>query len=146
MHDLLCLSSLDKSSGTDLGQNISICPCNHCSCCAAASREAISGLSDACALFDSPHDDANLGHQSIYKPRGFLRRTSSRHSIYGDYIIMSIEQMQAEDKKVSSVEMAPLEKHNFVEVGEVSEINEEDIGTHVQCIESPQSADEFSRC
>ena len=45
---------------------------------------------------------------------------------------MSIEQMQAEDKKVSSVEMAPLEKHNSVEVGEVSEISEEDIGTHIQ--------------
>lgn len=43
---------------------------------------------------------------------------------------MSTEQVQAEDKKVSSVEMAPLEKHNSVEVGEISDISEEDIGTY----------------
>lgn len=43
---------------------------------------------------------------------------------------MSIEQVQTEDKQVSSVEMATLEKHNSVEVGEVSDISEEDIGAH----------------
>ncbi|KAI5254828.1 MFS general substrate transporter [Aureobasidium subglaciale] len=40
---------------------------------------------------------------------------------------MSTDQVQSEDKKSSSVEMASLEKHNSTEIGEVSEISEEDI-------------------
>jgi ACS family allantoate permease-like MFS transporter len=43
---------------------------------------------------------------------------------------MSTEQVQVDDKKVSSVEMTNMEKHNSVEVGEVSDISEQDIGTH----------------
>lgn len=43
---------------------------------------------------------------------------------------MSTEQVQVEDKKASSVEMAAIEKHNSVEIGEVSDISEQDIGTH----------------
>lgn len=68
----------------------------------------------------------------IYKPRDRARpRTILRRQQISDYFtIMSIEQVQSEDKKVSNVEMATLEKHNTVEVGEISDISEEDIGTH----------------
>jgi len=58
---------------------------------------------------------------------------------------MSIEQVQTEDKKALSVKMTPLEKHNSVEVGEVSDISEEDIGTHIQFTEPVQPSDEISR-
>jgi hypothetical protein len=60
---------------------------------------------------------------------------------------MSTEQVQAEDKKGSSVEMAAIEKHNSVEVGEVSDISEQDIGTHARYQpERIQPSDEISRC
>mgnify|MGYP006886203218 CR=1 FL=1 len=45
--------------------------------------------------------------------------------------IMSIEEVQAEGKKFSSIEMVAMEKHNSIEVGEVSVVSEEDIG---ECI------------
>ena len=45
---------------------------------------------------------------------------------------MSTEQIQAEDKKTSSVEMAAIEKHNSVEVGEVSDVSEQDIGMYAR--------------
>jgi ACS family allantoate permease-like MFS transporter len=41
---------------------------------------------------------------------------------------MSTKEIQAEDKKSPSVEMATMEKRNSVEAGEVSDISEEDIG------------------
>lgn len=44
---------------------------------------------------------------------------------------MSTEEVQAEGKKLSSIEMVAMEKHNSIEVGEVSVISEEDIG---ECI------------
>lgn len=44
---------------------------------------------------------------------------------------MSIEEVQAEGKKFSSIEMVAMEKHNSIEVGEVSVVSEEDIG---ECI------------
>jgi len=68
----------------------------------------------------------------IYKPRDCTRpRTTIRKQQINDYFtIMSIEQVQSEDKKVSNIEMATLEKHNSVKVGEISDISEEDIGTH----------------
>lgn len=60
---------------------------------------------------------------------------------------MSPENVQPEDKKFSSVEMAPLEKHNSVEVGEVSVISEEDIGECIWCrIERRHKSNETSRC
>ncbi|THW05169.1 MFS general substrate transporter [Aureobasidium pullulans] len=40
---------------------------------------------------------------------------------------MSTDQVQAEDKKSPAVEMATMEKQNSIEVGEVSEISEQDI-------------------
>lgn len=43
-------------------------------------------------------------------------------------IDMSTDQVQAEDKKSPAVEMATMEKQNSIEVGEVSEISEQDIG------------------
>ena len=48
------------------------------------------------------------------------------------HIIMPTEQVQVEDRKVSGIEMAALEKRSSVEVGEVSEISEHDIGTHAR--------------
>jgi ACS family allantoate permease-like MFS transporter len=45
---------------------------------------------------------------------------------------MSTEQVQVGDKKGTSVEMAAIEKHNSVEIGEVSDISEQDIGTHAR--------------
>jgi ACS family allantoate permease-like MFS transporter len=45
---------------------------------------------------------------------------------------MSTEQVQVDDKKLSSVEMTTMEKHNSVEVGEISDISEQDIGTHTR--------------
>lgn len=44
---------------------------------------------------------------------------------------MSPEIVQSEDKKVFSVEMTPLEKQNSIEVGEVADISEEDIGEYI---------------
>jgi len=67
----------------------------------------------------------------IYKARHCARpRTIIGQQINDYFTIMSIEQVQCEDKKVSNIEMATLEKHNSVEVGEFSDISEEDIGTH----------------
>jgi len=40
---------------------------------------------------------------------------------------MSAQEVQVENKKSSSVEMATIKKRNSVEVGEVSDISEEDI-------------------
>jgi hypothetical protein len=60
---------------------------------------------------------------------------------------MSTEQVQVDDKKVSSVEMTTMEKHNSVEVGEISDISEQDIGRHTRW--HPvwnQPADDISRC
>jgi hypothetical protein len=60
---------------------------------------------------------------------------------------MSTEDIQAEDKKSPSVEMATMEKRNSVEVGEVSDISEEDIGEHAWCYQySSESSDDISRC
>jgi hypothetical protein len=45
------------------------------------------------------------------------------------------------------VEMATMEKRNSVEVGEVSDISEEDIGEHAWCYQySSESSDDISRC
>jgi hypothetical protein len=60
---------------------------------------------------------------------------------------MSMKEIQAKDKESSSVEMTTMEKRNSVEVGEVSDISEEDIGEPAwwcQC--STQSSDDISRC
>lgn len=83
-----------------------------------------------------------------YKPSDFTqsRNGCSRHQINNYYTIMSLKQVQVADKKASSVEMAPLEKHNSVEIGEISDISEGDIGTHAQYIESVQRSDGTSCC
>jgi len=44
---------------------------------------------------------------------------------------MSPEIVQSEGKKFSSVEMVPLEKQNSIEVGEISDISEQDIGEYI---------------
>jgi hypothetical protein len=63
------------------------------------------------------------------------------------HIVMSTEQVQVDDKKVSSVEMTTMEKHNSVEVGEISDISEQDIGTHTRRHpEAFQPSDEISCC
>jgi len=84
----------------------------------------------------------------IYKPRDCTRPRTiiCRQQINDYFTIMSIEQVHSEDKKVSNIEMATVEKHNAVEVGEISDISEEDIGTHTQCTESVQLSDKISCC
>jgi hypothetical protein len=60
---------------------------------------------------------------------------------------MSAEEIQAEDKKSPSVEMATMEKRNSVEVGEVSDISEEDIGEPAEWYQCyTESSDDISRC